>query len=301
MAVRRGYVYDIPSGQYLHELLPLPGGAWCSVTAINSKGVVCGFRSIGSKGDPVNPFTAFIWEAGNYTDLGVMNGPNSSAEDIAEDGTVVGWTGFGEAVAGTRGFVYRGKRPTILPAVDGGTSSSLVAVDAAGNSACGRGLKMLPGGQLSSHALIWRAGSITSLGALPGTTIGFALGILGNGAVVGMGRSLQPDIDRAYIAQYGLLRDLNDLVNAPIHLDSAYGLTKSGGIVANGSNGGLVAVLLDPVFVVGDAMPDCTVNIDDIISVVLSWDDSDSPADVTGDGTVNVDDLILVINSWTFK
>jgi uncharacterized membrane protein len=69
---QRGYVYDIASGQYLHELLPLPGGAWCAANAINSRNEVVGYRSIGSKGDPVNPQTAYRWTAATgFTDLGL--------------------------------------------------------------------------------------------------------------------------------------------------------------------------------------------------------------------------------------
>jgi uncharacterized membrane protein len=302
-AVQRGYVYDIPGGQYLHELLPLPGAAWCAANAINSNGIVCGFRSIGSKGDPVNPLSAFLWsERDGFTDLGTMNGPNSSAEDIAEDGTVVGWTGAGEATTGTRGFVHRGKHPTILPPVDGGTTSSLSAVNGKGESACGRGLKMLPGGQIASQAFVWRNGSITPIGALPGTTIGFAFGMLRDDYVVGMGRSLQPAEDRAYIWQHGLLRDLNDLVDGPAHLSSAQALAENGRVVATGSYAGNVVVFtLDPVYVEGDAYPDCVVDIDDLIAVILAWDELQSPADVNGDGIVNVDDMILVIRNWTSK
>jgi hypothetical protein len=58
-------------------------------------------------------------------------------------------------------------------------------------------------------------------------------------------------------------------------------------------------VLFEPIRVSGDAYPDCTVNVDDIIAVILAWGEHVSPADITGDGTVDVNDLIMVIENWS--
>jgi hypothetical protein len=63
VAPQRGFVFDLHNSQYLAELLPYPNASWCAATGINASGQVCGWRSIGSKGDPVNPITAFIWSA----------------------------------------------------------------------------------------------------------------------------------------------------------------------------------------------------------------------------------------------
>jgi hypothetical protein len=59
----------------------------------------------------------------------------------------------------------------------------------------------------------------------------------------------------------------------------------------------------------GDANGDATVNVDDLVSVILAWGPCDPkgmcPADVAppgppaGDGQVDVDDLILVILNWS--
>jgi hypothetical protein len=41
-----------------------------------------------------------------------------------------------------------------------------------------------------------------------------------------------------------------------------------------------------------------TVDVDDLVAVILAWGTDDPDADVTGDGTVDVDDLVEVILSW---
>jgi hypothetical protein len=153
-AGRRGFIYDFPSATYVAELQPLPGGAWCVINAINSNGVVCGFRSIGSKGDPVNPFTAFIWDGANYTDIGVLNGPNSSALDISEDCVVVGWTGGNIGTVGTRAFIWRQSNATVLPPVPGGLTSTAEAVASQRRSARS---PMPPGLLISESSPVSRA------------------------------------------------------------------------------------------------------------------------------------------------
>jgi hypothetical protein len=56
----------------------------------------------------------------------------------------------------------------------------------------------------------------------------------------------------------------------------------------------------------GDIAPevlgDNTVNIDDLLVIINSWDWTGTPgtiaADITGDGVVDIDDLLAVINDW---
>ena len=55
----------------------------------------------------------------------------------------------------------------------------------------------------------------------------------------------------------------------------------------------------------GDINSDGFVNVQDLISVILHWNETcpppppDCPWDVTGDGVVNVSDMIQVIVNWT--
>jgi probable HAF family extracellular repeat protein len=52
-----------------------------------------------------------------------MNGPNSFATDIAEDGTVVGYVGGNHVSAFTRGFIWQAGTVTDLPTVPEGLNS----------------------------------------------------------------------------------------------------------------------------------------------------------------------------------
>jgi hypothetical protein len=53
----------------------------------------------------------------------------------------------------------------------------------------------------------------------------------------------------------------------------------------------------------GDVVPSCLVDVDDLLAVINAWGPCPAPpapcpADVNGDGTVNIDDLLGVINHW---
>lgn len=57
--------------------------------------------------------------------------------------------------------------------------------------------------------------------------------------------------------------------------------------------------ILFPEFLcLGDADCSGSVNVDDLILVILKWGDDDPNADVNGDGIVDVDDLLIVIINW---
>jgi uncharacterized membrane protein len=91
---QRGFIYDLDRHMLIAELEPAPGGAWCSIGAMNQAGTVCGMRSIGPSNDPPEPQTAFLWSPTNgYTDLGVIDNRRTWAADLNEAGSVVGGIG----------------------------------------------------------------------------------------------------------------------------------------------------------------------------------------------------------------
>jgi hypothetical protein len=97
------------------------------------------------------------------------------------------------------------------------------------------------------------------------------------------------DVGHWYVTNgYGLTINNARQMAVPAHND----VTGQGGIV-----------LLTPI-IEGDANGDGSVNVDDLIAVILAWGSCPAPptpcpADVTGDGVVNVDDLLLVLTHWT--
>ena len=92
----RGFMYQMPNGPWveLGPVNPANVQGWCEIKAINSQNVVCGTRSIGSKGDPVNPETAFKWSAAtSFEDLGLINGESTRLclTDQAASGSAGSW------------------------------------------------------------------------------------------------------------------------------------------------------------------------------------------------------------------
>ena len=154
-----GFVYK--DGKFT-ELPPLPGGAWSGASAISNAGRVAGFRSIG---EGVNPFNAFIWSAQRgFIDLGVMNGPNSTAMDVNERGQVVGWTG--SSVAHVLSFLWDKGRLTLIPPVGSGDTIIPRAIND-GGAFVGTPLVQDKSGKMSGRAYIWKDGEVTILGPLP--------------------------------------------------------------------------------------------------------------------------------------
>jgi probable HAF family extracellular repeat protein len=304
---RHGFVYDIPSGQYVAQLNASGSGVWCEAMAINSKGQVCGYRSLDDGGDPVNPLNAFVWEAGKFTDIGVLNGPNSSALDIGEDGTIVGWTGNGETTAGTRGFIWQTSKPTrILPPIQGGSSSALTSVSGQ-VIACGHGrIPNSAGGGDLVRAFVWRDGNLSSIGVLPGMLRSFALDVGDDQSVIGFCRTLVGGQDelRGYVWQNRHMQDLIALIedSGPLlSIKSAESISSRGHIAGEGrTSSGVVGFVLVPVWGnEGDVDTNCRTDSDDLILVILEWGKARSPADANGDGVVDAGDLLVVLLNWT--
>jgi probable HAF family extracellular repeat protein len=298
----RGFVYE--DGKYT-ELPPLPGGAWSQAFAITNARQVVGFRSIG---EGVNPFNAFIWSAETgFTDLGVMEGPNSAATDISENGFVVGWTGgnFTNSTA----FLWNEGAVTILGPVPQGDTSFATAVT---NNAevCGSGKVAQKGKPFGiTRAFLWREGKFTMLGTLPDHLHSAASDMNELRQVVGTSSTVDgdPNIDHGFIWQKGVITDLNDLISPDLELviTSTAAINGRGQIVGRASTvSDLVAVLLTPQDPpLGDLDVDCSVDIADLLRLLAVWgpcpDPPDEcPADLNGDGAVGIADLQILLANW---
>src|SRR5262249_16046256 len=99
------------------------------------------------------------------------------------------------------------------------------------------------------------------------------------------------------------IADLNTLVHSStsIVVDDPRALSDGGTIMAVGmANGVTCTLLLQPTPAsIAAIHGNCHVDIDDLVSVILDWGKSKSPADVNHDDTVNIDDLIIVITEWS--
>jgi hypothetical protein len=228
-----------------------------------------------------------------------MNGPNSSASDIADDGTVVGWTGPSDSNDAARAFIHTTTGTVVLPPVPNGTATRAEAVAGDFVAIIGRAPTSMT--TSANHAFLYHESTFVPVGIPAGYTLSGTVDVNASGvALVLAGRSVST---AAYVYERGLLRSLTNLLQNShgVFLVSPRAITPQGVIVATGSTqtATTATMILTPIYLAGDAQPDCQIDVDDIISVIVEWGHSNSPADVTGDGTVDVDDFISVILNWS--
>jgi uncharacterized membrane protein len=301
-----GYIYDLNSGEYT-ELPPQPGGAWAAATAINSSSTVCGWRSINDGGDPAHPWNAFIWSPKDgFTDLGVMNGPNSSAFGINSAADACGWTGA-SAPAGIA-FVHKSGVTTLLGPVPDGISSRANAI----RDDCvvvGSGRKRV-NGSLTFVPYVHDEDGFHLLPILPEFTRGSANYIHSSGLIVGNSSRIETSgvVFRACIWSDLKVVDLRQITNGADDLvfEGAGPITASGHILVDGildPGSEHVALIVQPIGgVIGDANCDNVVNVDDLLAVINAWGPCYGCAeDFTEDSKIDTDDLLLTLNNWTLE
>jgi uncharacterized membrane protein len=224
----RGFIYNVQSNQFKFVNNLAPGQI--EISAINNAGVSCGTRTI----DPTPYTAAFIRAAdGTLTDLGVISGPRSGATDIAEDGTVVGWTGPGTS-AGTVAFIYDQGRITLLPPVAPGGSSLPSAINN-NHTVAGRGL--FPRSQpfeFVSRAFVYSNGQMIVIDPIAGFEGSAAWGINDAGMVTGDYRINNSRL--SYVWHDGGAYIVDNLVHlgSGSYLDDVGAINNGGLIVASG-------------------------------------------------------------------
>ena len=146
-----------------------------------------------------------------------------------------------------------------------------------------------------------------NLGTLSGDVESLAYGVNTSGQVVGY--SIAPNMAfTAFVWQGGPMYALERLISplgSNLHVQIAWAINNQGQIAAEANVIGsqeVLATLLTPIPpVAGDCNCDQVVNMDDILSIILHWGQSQpqaGTADLTGDGVVDINDLMLVLNNW---
>ncbi len=291
----RGFILD--NGVWT-ELPPVvPESGWSFANAISNSGVVVGRRQIGPYYAGA-PYNAYIWSPSTgFLDLGVMSGGYSSAAGITESGIVVGYTGFQDS----DGFILQGGVPTFLGPIPGGITSKPNAATEDG-TVVGAGAIQMEGytyGVL--RAFLWKGGTFTMLGTLPGH-LGSVATSVRLGQVVGrsVGVNGNTNITYAFLWQNGVMNDLSDLVVPALWITNASIIAHDGSIMAYS---GLQLLLLKPIDPpVGDLDLDCRVGIVDFLNLLTDWGPCpkgmDCFADLNGDGEVELIDLVLLLENW---
>lgn len=291
----QGFVWNSQTGQYT-ILLPLPGGAWAGANAINSSNTVCGFRSIGSPGDPVNPRTAFQWSATDgFTDLGLVNGTSTVAVQINDIGDVCFSIGF------TSAGLWSVGRITILQPPPNAKFISARSINGSGQLLLQSIIQETP--VFLTLAVILDRCGWHNLAPLPGYPNSAGAAFADNGLVIG--HSTAPGVAHPCLWWNQEVVDMRSLVanQTGLNLNTVSDIDQSGKVVGNGTTGKgePVSVVLSPIAIVGDINGNCLVDIDDLLSVITEWGETKSAADLNQDGVVNIDDLLIVIIHWTLS
>jgi probable HAF family extracellular repeat protein len=185
----------------------LGGSGESMAFAINAAGQVAG-RSQAATGDE----DAFVWQAGNMTDIGALGG-FASAEGINSAGEVAGWTVVDRQA---RAFLYRGGVMQPLGTLGGAES---YAADISPTTQV-IGYSMNPLGRF--RAFSWQNGVMTSLGTLGGDE-SLAHAINATGQIVGQSE-VHGGAIHAFLWTGRSMRDLGGPA-------AAYGINAAGMIV----------------------------------------------------------------------
>ncbi len=296
----RGFVYE---GGVWTELPPVVDavGAWSSAAAINNDGIVVGQRSITEN---LTPHNAYIWSSDQgFTDLGVMNGPNSAATDINQAAVVTGWTGL-FAAPGDEAFIWEAGELTLLGPIPGGCRSQGNAISEQGIIAGSGRIPSKGASATVSRGFVWENGQFTIIEPIEGYDHSGSVGdINSHKEVVGASiKEANPNDRRGYVWREGTTYDLDDLVisKEDLLIEGGAANNDAGVIVAlgNSARGGVVSFLLTPITRTGDLDGDCTVGITDLLLLLQQWGMTNSPADLNGDGTVGILDLLILLANW---
>jgi hypothetical protein len=212
-----GFVFDSVAGVYTTTLTSISAQGTCELMDINNAGKACGYRSIGSPRDPINPYQAFTWTAqAGIHDLGIMIDPGSVPLEISESGIVVGFAGL-PATDQTRGFTSSETNIQIVPPVLDCFSSLVSCVNEQAMIAI-IGLFAAPD---QTKAFVSQRGVYRDILPLPGYYKPFVKALASNGLAVGSCSLIGfPGTTRAAVWQGSVTRDLTAIVNYSQPMDS---------------------------------------------------------------------------------
>lgn len=158
----------------MQQLGMLPGSVASFGAGISGDGSVV----TGGSFDAEFTLNAFRWtESGGMQSLGpVPGGTSSEGRRVSHDGSTI--VGVGDTAGGQRAFSWTaaGGMQALPLLAPGDGQSSAFGVNANGS---------MVGGFSGSQATIWTNGVASTIGALPGETIGVVYALSGDGSVIG--------------------------------------------------------------------------------------------------------------------
>ncbi len=300
-----GFIFDPNTEEFtylkpLHEVSPQTAS---TVNAINESNVVVGSRVINAPGDPAVT-NAVIWhpygENGNgrevVIDLGDFGvGPNSTANNLNEDGTIIGWTG--EGTPGATAYILASDSVTLIANDFGATSSNLFGLNSAG--VVGGAGKFF--GDPLTIAFLLDGIATTFIDPLPGYTQSGvnSLNDLGQAVI----RSTPGDAGGLY--QHGKQVALNPLMvrDESLTIFAPRSINNDGQMLARALLiSRTVGVVIAPIDrSATDMNADCVTDFYDLLMLLDAWGpcgEQVCPADFTQSGSVGVPDLLVLLSNW---
>jgi probable HAF family extracellular repeat protein len=207
--------------------LPEGRGPFSRSNAINEKGVIAGVCH-SSRPGMVVPYSGFIYDFGDWTELPTFGGDESRAYGINDVGDVVGWARFAPPdPTAPRAFLYRNDQMYDLGTFGGNLSW------AEGINNDGQIVGWSTDIDGFNRAFIWQDSVMTDLGDFGGDE-SWAYAINNRGQVVGS--ATLPDSTRhGFLLDQGVLWDLNDIVQPGLDVvfHGARGINELGQIVTS--------------------------------------------------------------------
>jgi len=204
--------------------LPTLGGEQGFATSVNSRGQVVGWAETPVHDPTCNApqvlqFRAVLWEPEKRTkrELPPLPGDSTTAATaINSKGQVVGISGDCDIAVGQRSarhsVIWNNGVPTDIGDLGGDFWHTPMDINEHGDVVGFSNPPYVVGIDFNPLAFIWtKDGGIKSLGKLAGDTSSQALGINNWGQVVGVSSG---DLNRAFLYENGVMKDLNKLVGA---------------------------------------------------------------------------------------
>ncbi|HRQ76512.1 MAG TPA: DUF3466 family protein, partial [Phycisphaerales bacterium] len=308
-----GFLFDPQTEQYAF-LQPLHEGVIATsvsaANAINNAGVVVGSRVITEPGVSPVISNAVIWkpfEKGSpVQDLGVMNGPNSSAEGGNTKPDAAGWAGNGMGTVSSRAIVWLNGKAQDIGVLPGMVQSQArrintnrIVLGSSGESAFG-----------PFHSFVWKDGEMHPFLPPQGYEVAGPASINDVGQLAGSMRPTGTTMLHPFIWQHGQFYNvLSLIVDMPANLviDHVSRVGHDGRMLCRGSlSGKVVSVLLTPINQpLTDLNHDCATNTHDLLILLEQWGPAPTNAtggvpiaDFNGDGRVDVLDLLILLGNW---